>query len=88
MATAKRIKAWKAKLVPGKQYQVEYTTNDLAANPSFTSVGGVITAAADVTQTAIPSGLLDGVGHYASLRLGYMGLSRKLVRLFGRRDCL
>lgn len=50
--------------VPGKQYRVEFTSDDLAGHPVFTDVSPVITADNDKTMAVISDGLLLGLGHF------------------------
>ncbi len=50
--------------VPGVKYQVQYTTDDLDADPQYTDIGETITASAETTQLVVANGLNDARGHY------------------------
>jgi hypothetical protein len=53
--------------VAGKQYQIEYTADDLAQNPTYSAVSGVITATSSMSAVLIDDGLLQPAGHYRVL---------------------
>lgn len=53
--------AWPS--VPGKQYQVEFTTNYLDPS-SYANISDVITAVGDTTEITITNGLVDGQGQF------------------------
>ncbi len=50
--------------VPGKRYQVEYTTDDLCRGPVHHSAGNVVTASGPQTQVHVPNDLLSGQGQF------------------------
>ena len=56
------VLAWAS--VSGKRYQVQYTSDDLNSNPSYSNVNSVVTAAGLVTEVTITEGFLSGGGHY------------------------
>ncbi len=50
--------------VPDKQYQVEYTADDLLANPVYTNVSDIVTATGTVTEVIVPGGFGNEGGQY------------------------
>jgi len=50
--------------VAGKQYQVEYTVDDLKENPVYNNVSAVITAVGPITETVVTNGFANENGSY------------------------
>lgn len=50
--------------VPGKTYQVQYTTNNLAQSPEFEDVGGPVTATGNTSDSVITDGSLPNNAHF------------------------
>lgn len=50
--------------VPGKTYQVDYTTNNLSDNPAFDTIPGTITATGSVSSITVNNGMLTPNAHY------------------------
>lgn len=56
------IVSWQS--VAGKQYQLQYTTNNMVPDPIYVDLYDVVTATGPETAVVVPDGLLDGMRHY------------------------
>jgi hypothetical protein len=50
--------------VAGKQYVIEYTSDDLCNNPTYNDVSGIISATGGISDATVSGGLLQPGGHY------------------------